>query len=131
MTSITQAAVDVRKNAYVPYSKYNVGAAVETDDGSIISGCNMESSSYGLSACAERVALATAVAQGYRSFRAMAIASVDGAAPCGACRQVIWELCGDVPITLVNDAGNEVKVNSGSLLPQPFDDKNLQRASED
>ncbi|MFQ5754322.1 MAG: cytidine deaminase, partial [bacterium] len=104
-----------------------VGAAVETENGSIISGCNVESSSYGLTTCAERVALASAISQGHTKFKTLAIASSNGAAPCGACRQIIWDLCGDIPIVLIDDEGKETWVESCDLLPHPFDDQDLPR----
>lgn len=125
MEPLTEAAIKVRENAHAPYSDYKVGAAVQAKDGTIITGCNVESSSYGLTNCAERVALGAAVARGYRSFRAMAIAGKGGAGPCGACRQVIWDLCGNIPITMIDEAGNETEYMSSELLPHPFDDNYL------
>ena len=125
MESLVNAARNVRQYARAPYSGYRVGAAVEAQDGSIIPGCNVESSSLGLTTCAERVALGAAVARGYKSFKAMAVASRDGAAPCGACRQVIWDLCRDIPVVLVDEAGNQTTVRSSDLLPHPFDDRIL------
>ncbi|MFQ6673544.1 MAG: cytidine deaminase [Fidelibacterota bacterium] len=125
MAAVVEAALGVRKHARAPYSRYAVGAAVETGDGTIVSGCNVESSSFGLTICAERVALGSAVAHGYRSFKSMAVASEDGAAPCGACRQVIWDLCRDIPIVLIDGTGKKTTVRSSELLPRPFDDHNL------
>lgn len=128
MNSIIQAAIDARRHAHAPYSHYAVGAAVQTEGGTVISGCNVESSSFGLTTCAERVALGAAVARGYRSFKSIAIASRDGAPPCGACRQIIWDLCGSVPIVLINDQGQHETVETSDLLPRPFDHRNLVRA---
>ena len=125
MKDVVTAALHVKSNAHAPYSKYKVGAAVETEDGTIISGCNVESSSYGLTACAERVALHSAIAQGYKKFKTLVIATRNGAAPCGACRQIIWELCGDIPITLIDENGKQVIMNSSDLLPHPFDNQSL------
>ncbi|MDP6455989.1 MAG: cytidine deaminase [Candidatus Marinimicrobia bacterium] len=127
MNPLIEAAIKVRENAYAPYSDYTVGAAVETDDGTIITGCNVESSSYGLTNCAERVALGAAIARGFKSFKAMAIAGKSSAGPCGACRQVIWDLCGDITITMIDEAGNETVHTSGDLLPYPFDDSHLKQ----
>ena len=125
MKDVVTAALHVKSNAHAPYSKYKVGAAVETEDGTIISGCNVESSSYGLTACAERVALHSAIAQGYKKFKTLVIATRNGAAPCGACRQIIWELCGNIPIILIDDHGKQVIMNSRDLLPHPFDNQSL------
>src|ERR1700756_2574607 len=87
------AARFARERAYAPYSQFRVGAAVETEDGTIVTGCNVENASYGLSICAERTAIVSAVAQGYRVFRAVAVAGPEGVttSPCGACRQFIAE----------------------------------------
>lgn len=125
MKDVVTAALHVKSNAHAPYSKYKVGAAVETEDGTIVSGCNVESSSYGLTACAERVALHSAIAQGYKKFKTLVIATRNGAAPCGACRQIIWELCGNIPIILIDDHGKQVIMNSRDLLPHPFDNQSL------
>ncbi|MCH8067897.1 MAG: cytidine deaminase [Candidatus Marinimicrobia bacterium] len=125
MKDVVTAALHVKSNAHAPYSKYKVGAAVETEDGTIVSGCNVESSSYGLTACAERVALHSAIAQGYKKFKTLVIATRNGAAPCGACRQIIWELCGNIPITLIDENGKQVIMNSSDLLPHPFDNQSL------
>ncbi len=125
MDPLFQAAMDARENAHAPYSKYRVGAAVATDKGTIITGCNVESSSFGLTLCAERVALSAAVARGFRHFKSIAVVSEDGAAPCGACRQVIWDLCGNIPIFLINEKGEQETVLSSKLLPKPFDDRNV------
>ena len=127
MKTVTEAARKVRKNAHAPYSQYKVGAAVETDDGTIISGSNVESSSYGLTTCAERVALGSAVAKGHRKFKSIAVVTQNGAAPCGACRQVIWDLCGDIRIVLVDEKGNETETTAGDLLPDPFDDRSIKK----
>ncbi len=117
---LIQAAVTARRNAYAPYSEFTVGAALEAADGSIFSGCNLENASYGLTICAERNALAAAVAQGQRKFTRMVISSNSGVMPCGACRQVIWELCGDIPIVLVDDDGHTATTSAARLLPSPF-----------
>ena len=127
MDSLLEAAMSARSRAHAPHSDYSVGAAIETEDGSIIVGCNVESASYGLTICAERVAVTAAIAQGHRSFKRLAVASRNKASLCGACRQVIWELCGDIPITLVDESGNETLTSASALLPEPFDNLTLKR----
>jgi cytidine deaminase len=122
---LIQVAQKMRSFAYAPYSKYTVGASVETKNGIIIGGCNVESSSYGLTCCAERITLFNAVSQGFSQFKAMAIASKNGGFPCGACRQVIWELCKNIPILIVDDDENIFRKTSQSLLPNPFDNRKL------
>ena len=86
----------MRTRAIAPFSKYRVGAAIETQSGKIIGGCNIESSSFSLTCCAERVTLFRALAEGYTVFKSMAVSTNNGGMPCGACRQVIWDLCGDI-----------------------------------
>ena len=93
---LVQTAMDMRNHAYAPYSNYRVGAAVETESGEIIGGCNVESSSYGLTCCAERTALFRAIAEGHTSFNALAVATENGGSPCGAWRQVIWDICKEI-----------------------------------
>lgn len=131
MDAIVKAALEVRENAHAPYSKYTVGAAVETDDGTIITGCNVESSSYGLTICAERAALCSAIAQGHRSFKRIAISSKGDAGPCGACRQFIWDLCGNIPLIMIGDDGTTEELMSGHLLPKAFDDRFLTKGDAD
>lgn len=115
------AAVDVCGRAYAPYSQFEVGAAILLHDGQVIAGCNVENASYGLSLCAERSAAAAAVAAGYREWRGVAIASVGGVPPCGACRQFLAEFGIDTPIILVNliDGARSV-CNLSELLPRSF-----------
>ncbi len=123
---LKEHAIEASKFSRSPYSKYPVGAALETEDGEIFVGCNVESSSYGLSVCAERNAIASAIVNGYERFRAMAVYSRNGATPCGACRQVIWDICGDIPIYVFDDAGNEKMYHASELLPNPFDCRKLE-----
>ena len=130
MEPIVKAAFDARENAYAPYSNYRVGAAVETEDGDIITGCNVESSSYGLTVCAERAALASAVAEGHRCFKRIAVLSKGNASPCGACRQFIWDLCRNIPILMISDDGSVEELMSGDLLPRAFDDRFLNKNDE-
>ena len=115
----------MREKAYAPFSKYKVGASVETEDGSIVGGCNVESASYGLTCCAERIALYNAVSQGFLKFKAIAVASENGGSPCGACRQVIWELCGDIPILIIDNENKIRETSSQTLLPDAFDKDKL------
>ncbi len=120
-------AVQAAKNAHAPYSDFPVGAALLTEAGKTYHGCNVESSSYGLTICAERNAIASAVVQGEKKFKAMAIYSNVGAAPCGACRQVIWDICGDIDIYSIDNKGKVLVYTSAELLPKPFDESQLKR----
>lgn len=115
------AAKAARARAYAPYSKFQVGAAVETQDGSIVIGCNVENASYGVGTCAERVAISSAVAAGHRVIRAIAIAGPDGivTAPCGACRQFIAEFDPAMPVTYTGP-GEPVVTTMAQLLPESF-----------
>ena len=119
--SLIKKAINMRKQAYAPYSKYCVGAAVETDSGQIIGGCNIESSSYSLTCCAERVALFSALAQDHFPIKALAVSTENGGSPCGACRQVIWDLCGDIPVYICDKHGLVDTTTSKELLPKAFD----------
>ncbi len=92
--SVIKEAIAMRKRAVAPYSNYTVGAAVVTKSGEIIGGCNVESSSYGLTCCAERIAIYNALSAGHKKFTVLAVATDNGGTPCGACRQVIWDICG-------------------------------------
>ena len=115
------AANNMRDIAYAPYSNFTVGAAVETKNGIIVAGCNVENSSYGLCCCAERVCLFNAISNGYKKFTAMAISTSNGGSPCGACRQVIWEICGDITIYICTKKTLTRTTSSSKLLPEPFD----------
>ena len=116
------AACDVQQRAYANYSDFHVGSALRTTRGRIFVGCNVENASYGLTLCAERVAVASAVAAGERQFEALAIATSGGAPPCGACRQVLAEFCEDLLILLIDvDSDGQVReVKLGDLLPGRF-----------
>ncbi len=125
--NLAKKAVEAKKNAYAPYSKFRVGAALLNEDGTAAAGCNIENSSYGLTICAERNAVFKSYSQGKRKFKAMAIASDDPGfcPPCGACRQVIYELCGDIDIIMVNH-NQELKIlKISELLPLPFEGSKL------
>ncbi|HNY39769.1 MAG TPA: cytidine deaminase [Bryobacteraceae bacterium] len=124
---LLSAAIEARENARPDFSGFKVGAAVEASDGRIFSGCNVESASYGLTICAERTAIFCAIAAGAKSFRqAVVVTAADKLTPpCGACRQVLWEFCGDLEITLANLTGARRVFRLSQLLPEPFDAKNL------
>ena len=122
---LIKTAIDMRKKSHSPYSNYRVGAAVETESGKIIGGCNVESSSYGLTCCAERVALYNAISEGHDNFKSMAISTENGGMPCGACRQVIWDLCNDIKIYICNGKELLRTINSSDLLPDAFDESFL------
>ena len=115
----------MRSRAYAPYSNYRVGAAVETETGEIIGGCNVESSSYGLTCCAERVALFRAISEGHRNFKSLAVSTKNGGMPCGACRQVIWDICKKIEIHICNREGWLKTISSSELLPDAFDENFL------
>lgn len=117
---LVAAAQSARRQAHAPYSNYFVGAAVLSADGEIIPGCNVENASYGGTICAERVALTSAVAQGKREFSAIAVATVDGASPCGLCRQVMIELGAEMDVYISDEAGNFRSTTVRALLPDAF-----------
>lgn len=127
MERLIEAALEARARARAPFSGFRVGAALAEEDGRIFTGCNVESASYGLTMCAERVAAFRAVAEGGRRFVRIAVAADSEALtpPCGACRQVLWELCGDVEIVLVNLQGAQETMRLSTLFPRPFDAKFL------
>ena len=120
-------AIRSRQNAYAPYSRFQVGAALEAADGRVFSGCNLENASYGLTICAERVAIFKAISEGCREFLRLAVvADTQGKiTPCGACLQVIWELCGDILVIMVNLDGKQALSKCSDLLPHPFKPKDL------
>jgi len=127
MDALIAAAKAVRKNAHAPYSRYQVGAAVRGDDGKIYAGCNVENASYGLALCAERGAVAQAIAAGAKKITAAAVITSTSppAAPCGMCRQTLAEFARDLPIALINDAGERVDVTLAELLPRAFRSEDL------
>jgi len=124
---LIESAKQVREKAFAPFSNFRVGAAVKTKSGKIFTGCNIESASYGLTVCAERVAIWKAVSEGETEFTNIAVVAdtEDLTPPCGACRQIIWEFCGDVPVTFANLKGNVETVQMKELLPRAFDTKFL------
>jgi cytidine deaminase len=121
--ALLDAALAVRANAFAPFSKFQVGAAIEDCDGRIHTGCNIENATYGLTICAERVAVFKAISEGVRAFRRIAVAADTEVLtpPCGACRQILWEFCGDVEIVLVNPRGKTESYKLKELFPKPFD----------
>ena len=120
---LIEAARAVRLQAHAPFSHFLVGAALEATDGRIFTGCNVESATYGLTVCAERVAAFKAISEGYRAFRRIVVVAdtQEPTPPCGACRQVLWELGGDLEVILVNLQAEKARHQLGMLLPYPFD----------
>ena len=122
MPDLVSEAKKARDNAVAPFSKFKVGAALQTAEGKVYRGCNVENSTYGLTVCAERVALLTALAAGERKFTAIAVVtqSKEPATPCGPCRQLMWEYCGDIDVTLANLKGQTIEYKLSELFPHPF-----------
>lgn len=120
---LLEAARLARENAYAPFSNFKVGAALEATSGRVFTGCNVENASYGLTICAERVAIFKAISEGERSFRSIAVVADTETLtpPCGACRQIIWEFCGDIEVWLANLKGKKESHRAAELLPKPFD----------
>lgn len=127
MNELSAAAWKARENARPEYSRFSVGAAIEDADGRIFGGCNVESSSYGLTMCAERAALFSAISAGARSFRRIVVVTDADTltAPCGACRQVLWDFCRDLEIVLENRRGDRATHRLKDLLPHAFDSDSL------
>jgi len=124
---LVAAARQARENAVADFSHFKVGAALETDAGEIITGCNVENASYGLTICAERVAIFKALSDGKRSFKRMAVVAdtPSPTPPCGACRQIIWEFCGDIEVVIANLTEVKMTMRMKDLLPWPFDKRLL------
>jgi cytidine deaminase len=123
MNKLLEAALAARENAHAPFSKFKVGAAIEDETGRIFTGCNVENATYGLTICAERVAVFKAISEGAREFRKIAVAADTDVLtpPCGACRQILWEFCGDAELTLINLKGKTEVLRMKDLFPRPFD----------
>ncbi len=122
---LVDAARAVRLHAWAPFSSFAVGAALRHRDGRIFTGCNVENATYGLTICAERVAIFKAISEGVRPDEFTAVAVVADTAeptpPCGACRQLLWEFCGDVPVVLATPTDVSAVFAMRDLLPHPFD----------
>ena len=123
LQEIITRATDARQCALARYSNFCVGAALEADDGRVFTGCNIESAAYELTMCAERVTIWKALSDGARKFkRIVVVADTERLTPpCGACRQLIWEFCGDIPVVLANLRGDTETLQMKELLPRPFD----------
>lgn len=118
-----ELAKKAREGAVAPFSNFKVGAVLEAEDGRIFTGCNIENASYGLTICAERVAIFKAVSEGVRRFKRISVIADarDITPPCGACRQIIWEFCGDVPVLMFDMQGKSEEMSMAELLPKAFD----------
>jgi cytidine deaminase len=127
-SELVRLAGVARKKAVAPFSRFKVGAALRTRTGEIVTGCNIENATYGLTVCAERVAILKAISEGIREFEAIAVVarSRRPAAPCGPCRQLLWEFCGDIWVHMADVRGRKVISHRvKELLPLPFDSRNL------
>jgi len=124
MDRLMAAALWVRENASSRYSGFKVGAALEEAGGRIHTGCNVENATYGLTVCAERVAVFKAISEGARNFRRIVVAAGGKrlASPCGPCRQILWEFCGNIEVILLNPSGDSRVLSLADLLPEPFDE---------
>lgn len=124
---LVEAATKAREKAVAPFSKFKVGAALKTKDGKIYTGCNIENASYSLTICAERVAIFKAISEGETEFEEIAVVAdtEELTPPCGPCRQIIWEFCGDIPVTMTNLKGKTETIQMSELLPRAFDSKFL------
>lgn len=125
--ALVAAAREARMRAIAPYSHFLVGAALETADGHVITGCNIENASYGLTVCAERVALLKALSEGHRTFTRIAVVAdtPTPTSPCGPCRQLLWEYCGDIPVIMANLTTITATHQLAQLFPLPFDSRQL------
>ena len=125
MEPLLEAALKARAFAHAPFSKFKVGAALEDSEGRVWTGCNVENASYGLTVCAERVAVFKAISEGVkpRTFKRIVIAADTSklTPPCGACRQILWEFLGNAEVILVNTHGKTARYQMIDLLPEPFD----------
>ena len=123
--ALIAAAHQARQKAYAPYSGFSVGAALWTGSGRVFTGCNVENASYGLTVCAERVAVAKAISEGEHDFEAIAVVSPGGATPCGACRQVLAEFNADLRVIVADLEGNSREFRLSELLPEAFSSGDL------
>ena len=127
-TALVAAAIDARSRARAAYSHFQVGAALETSTGEVITGCNVENATYGLTMCAERVALFKALSEGRDVFTRVVVVAdtADPTPPCGSCRQLLWEYCGDIEVVLANLSQVTRRLRLSELLPLPFDGRLLE-----
>jgi cytidine deaminase len=125
--AMVELAREAQKRAHAPYSGFKVGSALRTRSGEIVTGCNIENASFGLTLCAERVAVFKAVSEGIRDFDAIVVLADSSrrTAPCGPCRQILWEFCGDIWVHMVGRKGRAHTVRMRDLLPLPFDGDSL------
>jgi len=130
---LIEAAAAARLRSLAPFSKFLVGAALQTDEGKVFTGCNVESASYGLTVCAERVAIWKALSEGERNFTNLVIVADTESLtpPCGTCRQIIWEFCKHAKIVLANLRGQREELSVSDLLPRAFDARFLKEASRE
>ena len=130
--ALIAAATKAREGSVSPFSQFMVGAALETESGKVYTGCNIESASFGLTVCAERVAIWKALSEGERNFKALAIVADTESLtpPCGTCRQIIWEFCKNSTIILANQRGQTETMQVGELLPRAFDARFLKEGRE-
>jgi cytidine deaminase len=126
--ALVAAARAAREHAHAAYSGFRVGAALETSDGAIVTGCNIENASYGLTLCAERVAMFKALSEGHRRFTRIAVVAdtEEPTSPCGPCRQILWEFGGDIEVILANLHRVTAQHRMAELLPHPFDRRQLE-----
>jgi cytidine deaminase len=132
MQSLIETAKQARLQSVAPFSKFRVGAAVKTESGKVYTGCNIESSSYGLTVCAERVAIWKALSEGERNFTELAVVADTETLtpPCGTCRQIIWEFARGAKIVFANLKGESEEFQIAELLPRAFDARFLKQATE-
>ena len=125
--ALIAAARAAREHAVADFSGFKVGAALETGAGVIVTGCNIENASYGLTLCAERVAIFKALSEGHRGFTRLVVVAdtASPTPPCGACRQIIWEFCGDIDVIMANMTSVSASLRMKDLLPLPFDKRLL------
>lgn len=125
---LIQVALEAKERAYVPYSKFKVGAALKTSSGKIFTGCNIENASFGLTNCAERTAIFKAISEGHTDIESIAVVTdiEDYASPCGACRQVMAEFGLNIQVLMGNKAGDYYVKSSGDLLPNSFTNDQLE-----
>jgi cytidine deaminase len=126
---LVTAAREARERARATFSHFKVGAALETADGRVITGCNIENATYGLTLCAERIAVFKAISDGHTAFRRIAVVAdtEDPTPPCGPCRQILWEFAGDIEVILANLKEEKGRYRMSELLPLPFDARLLKK----